>query len=189
MTLDECLTSCEQTQHVDLGINSVAITSESERLKPLTDELKNIPAVTLEDYFGKNKNVEKIILKFQQLKPIFQSKIGKLIDKWDINKINPILAELDEIIAQMINVESVTVQLIPGSAIYSFPIGMGVIDLSKFENMTDKEAMAEYNAYTTDANGVSYKYRDGKHLIIYLGTTVLANPDMQPEFITALLFR
>lgn len=189
MTLNECLSSCEQPQHVDLNINSAVITSESEKLKPLTDELMKIPAITLEDYFGKNKNVEKIILKFQQLKPIFQSKIGKLIDKWDIGKINPILEDLDGIIAQMINVESVTVQLIPGSVIYSFPIGMGLIDLSKFENMTDKEAMAEYNSYTTDANGVSYKYRDGKHLIIYLGSTVLANPDMKPEFITALLFR
>ncbi|MBO4734988.1 MAG: hypothetical protein J5614_01205, partial [Paludibacteraceae bacterium] len=189
MTLDECLTSCNQPQHVDLSLNSDLLTAESEKLKPLTDELNRIPAITLEDYFGKNKNVEKIILKFQALKPIFQSKIGKLIDKWDIGKINPILEDLDEIIARMINVESVTVQIVPGSAIYSFPIGMGMIDLSKFENMTDKQAMTEYNAYTTDANGVSYKYRDGKHLIIYLGSTILANPDMKPEFVTALLFR
>ena len=179
----------ETTSHVSLEANNLPITAETTRLTPLAKAISEINEVSFEDYFGKNKNVEKIILKIQALKPIFESKIGKIIETRDLGRIDPMLSEIDSILSSMLNVETATIQIIPGSEIRTIPVGVGRLDLTSYSGMTDREAMNEFNAYTVDANGVHYKHPEGKHMIIYMGSTLFANPEMKAEFITALLFR
>jgi Zn-dependent protease with chaperone function len=171
-------------------VDSKYIVQESySEFDSLAKSLQEIPEISEEAYFGRLPIVEIIIKRFERIHDSLRKRINETIDDKTRDYIRNQLEEIEDQSARHFNVESVTINIITDHAsIDSIPVSAGKIDLSKYKNMSAKDAMAEYSRIDVSKSGVKYIHKEGHHIIVTVGVGLLAAEQLKPEHITALFF-